>query len=183
MKKKIIAGLLALVSIVCLLAGCGGPGKVNGNVKDEDFYLYAGTNVLSDDFPEKGEERVEYLIFEGETYEEFNTSKGIGLGSTLEEVYEGYKDFGTPEIAVDRKEIEGLTLETLYKDYDQYCKKGEILLVYYFIRSGDQWANIDYLDLEELRENKKEPMNAYLLIALVDKEVTQVTISIEAGEE
>lgn len=55
--------------------------------------------------------------------------------------------------------------------------------MYDFVKSGAQWANIDYLDLEELRESDKYPMSADLLIALVDKEVTQVTISIDAGTE
>ncbi len=161
--------------MACLLVGCGA-----NSIKNEDFYLYRGDEIVSDEWPQTdmGEVSINYSIFEGEELENCNTSKGIGLGSTLEEVYEAYKDFGDPMIVADNKVIEGLSLEEIYSKYDEYCKEGHLNIIYHLKQSGDQWVKIDYSDQMELAESGQFPLFASLLIVLEDKEVVQVLITI-----
>lgn len=179
MKKRIIAGLLVLASIACLLVGCGGEqsdGTVT-NVSEEDFFLYKNGEVVDDTLPSEDfdledlGDSVEYIIAggsetcykktsisnetmiaEGSRVYDYQTSKGIHLGSTVEELKEAYKDFPGiklngqewmkyPDSEITEEEFEKISFEDFCENYNQYIPSGrEVSIGASFVNLDDNWG-------------------------------------------
>ena len=232
MKKRILAGLIALASMACLLAGCGGEqsdGTVT-NVSDEDFFLYKNGEVVDDTLPSEefknmidgvGVNKVcyrmenaggdlecsqtiikdyedEYItIAEGPDVYEYTTSKGIGIGSTMEAFKEAYSDFPGMEINTFGIEWENESEETeaivdqlrdmsvgeLCDNYDTLIPSGkEVEISTKLYKAHDTWKTKDWTVehgswVEEIGENLLGKSHD-LIFTIKDGEVKEIAMYI-----
>lgn len=237
MKKRILAGLIALASMACLLAGCGGEqsdGTVT-NVSDEDFFLYKNGEVVDDTLPSEEIEILEdgvggntvyyhlenaggdlecykidtkstisngyedeYItIAEGPDVYEYTTSKGIGIGSTMEDFKEAYGDFPGMEINTFGIEWENESEETeaivdqlrdmsvgeLCDNYDTLIPSGkEVEISTKLYKAHDTWKTKYWMGehgswVEEIGENSLSKIHD-LIFTIEDGEVKEIAIYI-----
>ena len=114
--KKVSLTLVVLLLCVAALSGCG-----KTEMTKEEFDLYKGDELVKE--LEFGDN---VAIEEGSEYEGCNTKRGIGLGSTLEEVYQAYKDMDITGIyRLDDVNDERFLDSTLQEFYDQREEHGE----------------------------------------------------------
>ena len=173
--KKVSLTLVVLLLCVAALSGCG-----KTEMTKEEFDLYKGDELVKE--LEFGDD---IAIEEGSEYEDCNTKRGIGLGSTLEEVYQAYKDMDITGIyRLDDVNDERFLDSTLQEFYDQREEHGEgtYELAFNYYEQDGKWVKAqfgtDNRYLEEEFDLKKE-VNSYLLsIHMKEGEVIMILLSV-----
>ena len=173
--KKVSLTLVVLLLCVAALSGCG-----KTEMTKEEFDLYKGDELVKE--LEFGDN---VAIEEGSEYEGCNTKRGIGLGSTLEEVYQAYKDMDImPIYQIDDFSDQQFLDSTLQEFYDQREEHGEgtYELAFNYYEQDGKWVKAqfgtDNRYLEEEFDLKKE-VNSYLLsIHMIEGEVIMILLSV-----
>ena len=175
MKKRMIGALLALAMAIGILAGCGGPGKLN---KEEDFDVYKDGKLVQ----ELGDEYYGCLIDElgapsllNGPMDDLNfvkedsligaeTKRGIKLGSTLEDICEVYSG---DEIVLMKIFFEDRNKDTIYErgkfrdllvKYETELKEedGYWIFFEYYEKDGKWIESEECFGYEEMIEHDRE---------------------------
>jgi|GEM_PF-3776181 len=161
--KKTCLGIF-IIGISLMFLGCELWVNPNHYLKEEDFLVYNGTELL--------EEANKILVEEGLVFfseiedqmpnQNILTSMGIGIGSTTEEIAEKY--------ANKKCEVYSGTFYTAYrrcKDFHLFLKKDYFdFIEYYFIRFDMVFVN------EELVGMKKNIIILIILILVMKRRKT-----------
>ena len=207
MKKRIVGALLALVMTIGVLAGCGGPEMLD---IDEDFDIYDGEKLVGD--MEKGVYGNSYLNGDGEeitiikgdkedmgnyTYheysEEYQTRRGIKVGSSLEDIFNAYSGEDIVRIHISPNNYEEMLgegelsisrygkLKELREEYQREIKAmeedgGDIYLTFGFYANDEEKKSLAYPNSKErggeggdMEKLEDEGYEMYLLDFAIEK--------------
>ncbi len=199
MKKRMIGALLALVMTIGVLAGCGGPGKLN---KEEDFDVYKDGKLVQ----ELGDEYYGCLIDElgapsllNGPMDDLNfvqedsligaeTKRGIKLGSTLEDICEVYSGDEIAYMEISKEKFEDTIYESgrfrdLLTKYETEIEEADrIKLSFNYYEKDGKWVENEELSgRDALREYEgkmvTQEYNRYaLILVLLEGEVSMISI-------
>ena len=200
MKKRIVGALLALAMTIGVLAGCGGPSKLN---KEEDFDVYKDGQLvqeLGNEYHRCSITPDHVSLFSG-SVDDLNivredsligaeTRRGIKLGSTLEDVCEVYSG---DEIVLMEIFFEDRNKDTIYErgkfrdllvKYETELKEedGYWISFEYYEKDGKRIGREEYIsykkNMEDDREANAQDYAEYTIrFCIVEGKVYHISIS------
>ena len=200
MKKRMIGALLALVMTIGVLAGCGGPSKLN---KEEDFDVYKDGKLVQElggeyygcSIDELGAPSLlngpmdDLNFVQEDSLIGAETKRGIKLGSTLEDICEVYSG---EEIVLMKIFFEDRNKDTIYESgrfrdlltkYETEIEEADnIVLSFNYYEKDGKWLENEELsgrDAVGEYEGKMvtQEYNRYaVILALLEGEVSMIDI-------
>lgn len=204
MKKRMIGALLALAMTIGVLAGCGGPEMLD---IDEDFDIYDGEKLVGD--MERGVYGNSYLDGDRdgiiiikeekgnskfyEYSEEYQTRRGIKVGSSLEDIFNAYSGEEIVNLSISPNNYEEMLgegqisiykygkLKELREEYQREIKAmeedgGDIQLIFGFYANDEEEKSLAYPSSKErggegkdIQELADEGYKMYLLYFIIEK--------------